>query len=132
MRINTLLRAIGLTSMCLLLNVVASNAAALTVTSTGDAGFGTLRQAIIDATTNTEANTITFSVPTTDAGYDVAGNMFTISLLSPLPNIPLAAMTINNFQPQGMTVKGNNSFRTFTLVNSAVVTINNLTISNGF
>ncbi len=30
-----------------------------------------------------------------------------------------------------MTVKDNNSFRIFTLVNSAVVVINNLTISHG-
>lgn len=58
--------------------------------------------------------------------------MFTINLVTPLPDIPLAALTINNNQLQGITIKGNNSFRIFTLVNSAVVTISNLTISHGF
>lgn len=91
-----------------------------------------MRQALIDATINAEANNIAFSIPTSDPGYDLVGNRFTISLFSPLPDLPLAALNISNDQPQAVTVKGNNTFRIFTLVNSAVVTINNLTISNGF
>lgn len=122
----------GLAGMCLLLCVIGAQAASLTVSNTADAGFGSLRQAIIDATTNTEANIVTFSVSMSDPGYNAGENSFTINLLSPLPSIPLAAMTINNFQGQGMNVKGNSTFRIFTLVNSAVLTINNLTISNGF
>ena len=123
---NTLIGA------CLLFGAFSVHAASLTVNSTADAGPGSLRQAIIDATINTEANLVTFSVPTTDPGYDLASNSFTIELLSALPDLPLAAITLNNGQSQKFTVKGNNSFRIFTLVNSAVVTINNLTISNGF
>ena len=125
-------KASALVGMCLLLGVISSQAANLTVTTTADGGFGSLRQAIIDATTNAAANTVSFNIPTSDSGYDAAGNRFTINLLSPLPNLPLAPLTISNNQPQGMTVRGNNSFRVFTLVNSAVVTMNNLTISNGF
>lgn len=112
--------------------VFTAEAASLTVNSSADAGPGTLRQAIIDATTNAEANVVNFAIPTSDPGYSLATNRFTISLLSPLPNIPLAAITINNDQPNAISVQGNGSFRVFTLVNSSVVTLRNITISNGF
>lgn len=125
-------KATNLVGMCLLLGVISLQAANLTVNTTADAGAGSLRQAIIDATANAAANIVTFNVPTTDSGYNAAENRFTINLLSSLPDLPLAPLTINNNQPQGMTVRGNNSFRIFTLVDSAVVTMNNLTISNGF
>lgn len=133
MKLKGLLKnAVGLVGMFLLIGVISSQAAPLTVSTTADAGVGSLRQAIIDATTNAAANVVTFNVPTTDPGYNAAENRFTINLLSPLPNIPLAPLTLDNNQPQGITVKGNNSFRIFTLVDSAVVIINNLTISHGF
>lgn len=125
-------KILNLVGMCLLLGVITSQAATLTVNTTADAGIGSLRQAILDATTDAAINTVTFNVSTTDSGYNAAENRFTINLLSPLPDLPLAPLTINNNQSQGVTIKGNNSFRIFTLVNSAVVTINNLTISNGF
>ncbi len=120
-----------LVGMCLLLGVIGAQAASLTVTTTADGGFGSLRQAIIDATANAEANTVSFNIPTTDPGYNAAENRFTISLSTSLPDVPLAAMTISNDQPQAVTVKGNDTFRIFTLVDSAVVIIDNLTISNG-
>ena len=126
---EVLRKASILVGMVFLLGVISSQAAPLAVTTTADAGFGSLRQAIIDATINVEANIVTFNIPLTDSGYNAANNMFTINLLSPLPDIPLAAMTLNNNQLQGIAVNGNNTFRIFTLVNSAVVTMNNLTIS---
>lgn len=128
---NFLKTASGLIGILLVLGVISLQAASLTVTNTADAGIGSLRQALIDATINAEANLVTFNIPTSDPGYDVIGNRFTVSLLSPLPDLPLAALSISNNQPQAVTVKGNNTFRIFTLVNSAVVIINNLTISNG-
>lgn len=129
---NILRNTLVLAGIFLLSGVIGAQAASLTVTTTADGGAGSLRQAIIDATTNVEANIVTFSIPTSDPGFNSGANRFTISLTSPLPNIPLAAMTMNNFQPQAITVSSNGTFRVFTLVNSAVVTINNLTISNGF
>ena len=133
LRIKRLLsKAVCSIGMCLLAGVISSQAANLTVNTTADAGIGSLRQAIIDATINAAANTVSFNILTTDPGYSAIENRFTISLASPLPDIPLAPLTINNFQPQGLTVKGNNSFRIFTLVNSAVVVMNNLTITGGF
>ena len=125
---KTLKTASVLVAMLFLLGIISAQAANLTVTTTADAGFGSLRQAIIDATTNAAANVVSFNVPLTDPGYSAAQNSFTINLSTPLPDIPLAALTINNNQPQGVTLKGNGSFRILTLVNSAVLTITNLTI----
>lgn len=117
--------------MCLLFFAVSANAATLTVTTTNDAGAGSLRQALIDATTNAEANDIVFAIPTSDPNYDAGENRFTITLLSALTDIPVAATNITNSQLQGVTIMGNNTFRIFTLVNSAVVVMTNLTLSNG-
>jgi len=122
--------ALGLFGMCLLLGVISSQAAP-TVINTADAGTGSLRQAILDAITASAATTIDFNIPTSDPGYNIPTNRFTITLLTPLPNIPLAPLTINNIMGRGVTVKGGSSFRIFTTVNFAVVVINNLTISNG-
>jgi hypothetical protein len=127
-----LIKAPILVGMCLLVGIVGAQAASLTVTTTADGGFGSLRQAIIDATTNAEANTVAFEISTSDNGYNASENRFTINLLTPLPDIPLAPMTISNNMAHGLTVKGNGTFRIFTLVNSAVVIMNNLTVSNGF
>lgn len=106
-------------------------AATLIVSTTADAGAGSLRQAIVDATSNAAANTINFNIPLADPGYDSATDRFTITLVNQLPDLPLAPLTIDNMMGRGVTVKGDSSFRIFTLVNSAVVNINNLTISQG-
>ena len=125
--------SIAFATLLLSLLVFASQSvqAAPTVINTADAGVGSLRQAIIDATAAAAATTIDFAIPLSDPGYNITTDRFTITLLTPLPNIPLAPLTINNATGRGVTVKGGSSFRVFTLVNSAVVIINNLTISNG-
>lgn len=129
---NTLKNAAALVGMCLLLSVISSQAANLTVTSTANDGDGSLRKAINDARVSADADNIDFNISTSDPGFDLATNRFTINLLESLPDLPSAVMNINNFQSQGITIKGNDSFRIFTLLDSAVVIINNLTISNGF
>jgi len=106
-------------------------AATLTVSTTADAGNGSLRQAIIDATSNAAANTIIFNILLTDPGYNSTTDRFTITLVNQLPDLPLAPLTIDNTTGRGVTVRGNSSFRIFTLVNSAVVNLNNLTMSHG-
>ncbi|CAN5238568.1 hypothetical protein BH20ACI2_BH20ACI2_00870 [soil metagenome] len=116
----------------LLLAAIGAEAASLTVNTTADAGTGSLRQALIDATTNAEANVVTFAIPTTEPGYNAGTNNFTISLLNQLPNFPLAPITFDNSMPQTLTVMGNGGFRIFTFVNSAVVTLNRIIVTNGF
>src|SRR6185295_2382105 len=106
-------------------------AATLTVSNTADAGAGSLRQAIVDATANAAANTINFNIPLLDPGYNSTTDRFTITLVNQLPNLPLAPITIDNMMGRGLTIQGNGAFRIFTLVNSAVVNINNLTLTGG-
>jgi len=128
------IRSIAFATLLLSLFVFASQsvqAATLTVSTTADAGIGSLRQAIIDATSNAAANTINFNIPLSDPGYSSATDRFTITLVNQLPDLPLAPLGIDNTTGRGVTVKGNNSFRIFTLVNSAVVNITNLTITQG-
>lgn len=128
------IRNIAFATSLLCLFVFASQsvqAATLIVSTTADAGSGSLRQAIIDATSNAAANTINFNIPLTDSGYNSTTDRFTITLVNGLPDLPLAPLTIDNTTGRGVTVKGNNTFRIFTLVNSAVVNLNHLTISHG-
>jgi len=106
-------------------------AATLTVSTTADAGAGSLRQAIIDANSNAAANIVIFNIPLSDPGYSILTDRFTINLVNQLPNLPLAPLTIDNAAGRSVTVKGNSSFRIFTLVDSAVVNISNLVIRDG-
>ncbi len=131
-RISTLLRTLGMAAAILLLGTIGTPAAILTVDNTADSGVGTLRQALTDAIGNGVANDIVFAIPTTDPGYDLGTNRFTIMLSSSLPTIPVAVTNILNTQPEAITVRGNDTFPILTLVNSAVVVISNITISHGF
>jgi hypothetical protein len=128
------LRNVVFATLLLSLFIFASQsaqAATLTISTTADAGNGSLRQALLDATNNQEANTVAFDIPLTDPGYNATTNRYTITLVNPLPNVPLAPFTMDNSTGRGLTITGNNSFRIFTLVNSAVVHLTNMTISQG-
>ncbi len=132
-KLNRILTNVSaLAAMCLLFCAVSANAATLTVTTTSDAGVGSLRQALNDAITNGAANDIVFALDTaTDPNYDPGTERFTITLASELPTIPVSATNITNTMPEGVTIMGNNTRRIFNLVNSAVVVMTNITISNG-
>lgn len=106
-------------------------AATFTITTTSDSGSGSLRQALIEAATNVEGDLITFNIPISDPGFDPLQNRFTILPLTRFPDLPLGALVVTNNQLQGLTIRGDGTFRIFTLVNSAVVTLNNITVSNG-
>src|SRR5215475_2837597 len=58
-----------------------------TVINTADTGDGSLRWAIqqVNADTSADADTIAFSIPATDPGYDPATGAWTIRPTSPLP-----------------------------------------------
>jgi hypothetical protein len=57
----------------------------LLVTSTSDAGPGSLRQAIIDANNHVGGDSIVFNIPTSDPGYNSLLGVWTIKPLTPLP-----------------------------------------------
>jgi uncharacterized membrane protein len=105
------------------------------VTTTADSGAGSLRQAITNANTNPGPDTINFNIP----GAPPAGDYWTITLASPLPDLSGGGTSIDGAtQPGGRTtgpkivisgaVAGvSNGFK----ITSASNTIANLAI-NGF
>ena len=65
------------------------------VENTADSGFGSLRDAIIEANTNVGIDTIVFNIPKGVQGYDADIGIWTISPASPLPYITDAGLVIN-------------------------------------
>jgi Bacterial Ig-like domain len=101
-------------------------AATYTVKNTNDAGPGSLRQAIIDANTNTgSADTINFDAMS-------LGSSATITLTSgQLPPITdVAGLTIDGGSAD-ITISGNEQYRVFLVDSGAKLTLSNLTVANG-
>src|SRR5438128_2493907 len=69
------------------------------VLNTSDTGAGSLRQALLDANTSSGADTITFNIPTTDAGYDASAGTWTVAPTSALPIITEAVSLDATTQP---------------------------------
>ncbi len=77
----------------------------IVVTTTDDSGAGSLRQAILDANSNSGADDITFDIPTSDPGFvdvdssltggDAAADVFVIQLQSDLPTLTNDGTTID-------------------------------------
>ncbi len=73
-----------------------ASANTFTVTKTGDAGTGSLREAINSANASVDAtNIISFNIPTTDGGYNATTGVWTITPLSDLPYIIRGNITID-------------------------------------
>lgn len=113
--------------------VAATQAAdeAILVTTTGDSGPGSLRQAILQAESTDGADTIRFD--TEDGPF---GPPQTIILESPLPTIT-GELTIDGllkgflWQAAGVTVSGNLKHRVFEVAPGARVTIGHITVTGG-
>jgi hypothetical protein len=93
-----------------------------TVMNTADGGPGSLRQAILDANANPGADTIDFQ----------AGLTGTITLTSGLLPTISEELTINGPGALVIAVSGNNASGIFVIASGIIVTISDLTISNGF
>jgi len=73
------------------------------VSTTADAGGGSFRQAILDANAHANvggADTISFAIPTSDAGYNGTNGVWTIRPTSALPTIG-EAVVINGYSQPG-------------------------------
>ena len=117
---------ITLTIAILVLAISAINAAAatFTVTNTNDAGAGSLRDAITQANAAAGADTIVFS--------SLFNSAQTIQLASSLPNYNSAdPLTITGPGSNLLTIRGNDTFRIFTLTTNSIVTLSGLTITKG-
>src|SRR5262245_19181386 len=75
----------------------------LLVTTTGNQGSGSLRQAIADANARPAAETVNiiFNIPTSDRGYDASRGIFTVSLTSSISAITHANVTIDGTTQPG-------------------------------
>ena len=93
-----------------------------TVMNTADSGPGSLRQAIINANTNTGADAINFQ----------AGLTGTITLTS--GQLPAITENLTIIGPGALviTVSGNHASGIFEIASGVIVTISDLTISNAF
>ncbi|HVU24626.1 MAG TPA: MBG domain-containing protein [Opitutus sp.] len=101
-----------------------------TVTSTDDAGPGTLRQAITDANLAGGANTIGFDA----TAFAPANGPYTIQLDSALPDLT-SDITITGPGANVLTVRGegyNDPYRIFTVAAGQTVSISGLTLANGY
>ncbi|MCC6466424.1 MAG: right-handed parallel beta-helix repeat-containing protein [Planctomycetes bacterium] len=101
----------------------AAQAATFTVTNTGDAGAGSLRQAITDANAASGEDTIVFA----------GGVTGTITLASPLPVVNSAGgvLTITGPGRTMLTISGANTYRVFETGLASWLNISALTIANG-
>jgi hypothetical protein len=110
--------ALGLVGLAV--TAAPASAATFSVTNTSDAGAGSLRQAITDANTLVNADTITISATGT------------VSLQSPLPDIA-HDVTITGPGAGSFVVSRGvvTAFRIFTIDSSASVTISGLTVTGG-
>ena len=109
-------------SSALFLSAMTAQAATLTVTSSGDSGAGTLRQAILDASTS-GGDTINFAISgviTLESGELAIAKNLTIT--GPGANV----LTVRRNPAAGAP-----EFRIFFIGNGAHVTISGLTIRNG-
>ena len=100
------------------------------VTTTSDAGPGSLRQAILDANAAAGARVITFGIPADDPGCSAPG-VCTVTLASMLPAITNTAGVTIDGGPQTITVSGNNQTRVMWVNAGASLALWNLTISGG-
>jgi CSLREA domain-containing protein len=117
------------TSITLLILVASVRAGTVTVTNTNDALSGSLRQAIQDANPD---DSIVFDIPTSDPGYDALTKVYTINLTS--AGLTIGKDLILSGVGARVVVRRNisSSFSVFTVNSGAFVTIDSLTIANGF
>ncbi len=117
----TLMLLIG----ALLVSVAGAQAATYTVTNTNDSGVGSLRAAIAAASTTLAANVINFDATAFAAPQTIK---LTSGQLEIASNVTL---TIDGTSANRLSISGNNTSRVFYINLGAVLTINNLTVTQG-
>jgi titin len=96
--------------------VFAAGPAVFQVTTTRDAGLGSLREALNNVNRAGGPASIVFSIPKTDPGFDAAVGTWTITLLDTPPPLTASHVVIDG-TPQGTLRKGGNSPRPVIVLN---------------
>lgn len=101
------------------------------VTNTDDGGAGSLRQAIADANSELQSDSIVFNIPTSDPGYHAPSKVYSINLTSGELAIT-NPVTIDGGKAR-ITIERNGAAASFRLfdVSASPVTISNLFLRNG-
>ena len=116
----------ALLSLLLLVTAHSSSAATITVTNTNDSGEGSLRQALIDANSSPDNDTIDFDIVPSCSPCTIT---LTTGQLSIDNN---GSLTINGPGADRLTISGGGLSRVIFIRFGAHATINGLTISGGF
>ncbi len=80
------------------------------VTNTNDAGPGSLRQAIIDANSNSSITSIQFSIPASDPNFNTAHGTYTIAILTMLPTINRQGLVVDGYSQKTNQTPANTGF----------------------
>jgi hypothetical protein len=108
-----------------------SYAASFTVTNTNDSGTGSLRQAILNANSNNEDDTIVFDSTVFNTAKTITLTSGELTILPDNSSGFIKTLTINGPAQNLLSISGNNQSRIFNIERSSSVTINNLKIING-
>lgn len=123
---TTLTKTMILMMFALLLGIFAADAraASFTVMNTADAGAGSLRQAILDANLNADADTIVFASPLFDTAQTINITSARLQITNPL--------TITGPGARLLTVRRGSTTNITIFSNAAAsVSISGMTVSNG-
>ncbi len=121
---KSLRNLLALAVLIFLVPALPAIAATFTVTNANDSGAGSLRQAMTDANAAAGADTVVFGSPFSSAQ--------TIQLATSLPDYNSSdPLTITGPGSNLLTVRGNDTFRIFTLTTNSTVTLSGMTITNG-
>jgi hypothetical protein len=115
--------------LILTISTISATAATLTVTNANDNGAGSLRDALTQANTNAQADTINF-----DPAFFSTARTITLAAelqITPDGTNPGRAVTINGPGANLLTVSGNNSVRPFYIAPSSVAAISGMTVRDG-
>ena len=80
------------------------------VTNTNDAGPGSLRQAIIDANSNSSITSIQFSIPASDPNFHAAHGTYTIAISTMLPTINRQGLVVDGYSQKTNQTPANTGF----------------------
>ena len=130
-RVRVLLTAFAVFILTLMAQPV--SAATITVTNAADSGAGSLRQAVADANSTPDNDTINFNIPVAAPNCDLSG-VCTITLTGGVIPVQAAggSLTIANQTGAGkLLISGNNASRVFEGGLNANLTLDGLTVTRG-
>ena len=111
----------SLTNWFLVVSTLVSSAADFIVSNNDDSGPGSLRAALLNANSNNQADNITF-----------AGSLQNQTILLTSEDLQITSeITLSGFSNASLTISGDTARRVFDLTGDSIVTMNNLTLSEG-